>query len=101
MSPKATLIIHDKQIDEHGNTTEIRLWRVPVDDERKHGIKYSLVYISQGQRVVGYDNERGKGDHKHREGVESLYRFIGVSRLKADFLDDVARWRREKYGNQS
>jgi hypothetical protein len=73
---------------------------VPVDNERKHGIKYSLVYISQGQRVVGYDNERGKGDHKHREGVEVPYHFTDLYRLKADFLNDVARWKEEKYGNQ-
>lgn len=100
MSPKAMLIIHDKQVDEHGNTTEIRLWRVPVDDERQHGIKYSLVYISQGQRIIGYDNERGKGDHKHIEGIELSYQFSDLRRLKTDFLDDVAQWKGKNYGNQ-
>lgn len=99
-SPKATLIIHDKQVDEHGNTTEIRLWRVPVDDERKHGIKYSLVYISQGQRIVGYDNERGKDDHKHIEGIELSYRFTDLRKLKVDFFDDVAQWKGKNCGNQ-
>ncbi len=100
MSPKASLIIHDKQIDQHGNTTVIRLWRVSVDDERAHGIKYSLVYVSQGQRVVGYDNERGKGDHKHIEDSELPYCFTDLRQLKADFLEDVARWKEKKYGNQ-
>lgn len=100
MSPKATLIIHDKQVDEQGNTTEIRLWRVPSDDERKHGIKYSLVYIVQGRRVVGYDNERGKGDHKHIDGVEQPYCFADLRQLKSDFLADVAHWKEKNYGNQ-
>lgn len=100
MSPRAALIIHDKQVDGQGNTTEIRLWRVPADDERKHGIKYSLVYIVQGQRVVGYDNERGKGDHKHIDGVELPYHFTDPRQLKSDFLADVAYWKEKKYGNK-
>ena len=29
------------------------------------GIKYSVVYIKDGKRVLGYDNAEGKGDHKH------------------------------------
>jgi len=100
MSPKAALIIHDKQVDEQGNTTEIRLWRVPADDERKHGIKYSLVYIVQGQRVVGYDNERGKGDHKHIDGVELPYRFTDLRQLKLHFLADIASWKEKNHGNK-
>jgi hypothetical protein len=39
--------------------------------------------------VVGYDNERGKGDHKHLRGVEVPYRFVDVQTLVADFMADV------------
>jgi hypothetical protein len=88
------------RVPKHGNTTEIRLWQVPVDDERAHGIKYSLVYISQSQRVVGYDNERGKGDHKHIDDIELPYCFTDLRQLKADFLEDVVRWKGKNYGNQ-
>jgi hypothetical protein len=30
-----------------------------------HKLKYSLFYGVNGKRLVGYDNERGKGDHRH------------------------------------
>jgi hypothetical protein len=43
----------------------------------EHRIKYRLVNV----RVVGYDNERGKGDHKHRYGDHA----IGVLRLTFGF----------------
>ena len=54
-----------------------------------HRIKYRLVYIVDGQRVVGYDNERGKGDHKHIRGAQRAYRFEDVPTLIRDFLRDV------------
>jgi hypothetical protein len=47
-----------------------------------------------GERFVGYDNERGKGDHRHIEGREMRYRFVSVEQLVADFLTDVERVRR-------
>lgn len=101
MSPKATLIIYDKQTDELGYTVEIKLWSVPPDQERKHGIKYSLVYIVQDQRVIGYDNERGKGDHKHIDGAEFSYLIVSPRQLMADFLADVALWKEQNNAHQS
>ena len=49
-----------------------------------------------GERLVGYDNERGKGDHKHIAGREQRYRFVSVEQLVADFLADVERVRRDE-----
>jgi len=56
------------------------IWEVqePVPPSA-HRIKYRLVYVVDGKRVVGYDNERGKGDLRHIRGVESPYRFKGCS----------------------
>jgi hypothetical protein len=42
-----------------------------------------------GVRDVGYDNERGKGDHRHFQGIETAYRFISVEQLVSDFWSDV------------
>ena len=42
-----------------------------------------------GQRVVGYDNERGKGDHKHVGDREEPYRFVNPQQLMIDFMADV------------
>jgi len=55
-----------------------------------HELKYSLFYGYPGRRVVGFDNERGKGDHRHIEGEgEQPYTFTTVEALVADFLHAV------------
>ena len=75
--------------------TTVRLWRwcCGVFHRRCHlpfhGLKYSLFYGRPGVREVGYDNERGKGDHRHFQGVETAYAFTGVEQLMADFWSDV------------
>ena len=61
---------------------------VPPSD---HGFKYRLVYVVGGVRLVGYDNERGKGDHRHLGARELAYRFVDVPTLLADFMADVER----------
>jgi hypothetical protein len=38
---------------------------------------------------VGYDNERGKGDHRHFQATETAYAFSTVGQLMADFWSDV------------
>lgn len=69
---------------------EATIWRVPTPvPPSGHDLKYSLVYIVDGQRVVGYDNERGKGDHRHIGGREESYAFTTVEQLINDFLADV------------
>lgn len=66
------------------------IWQVPEPvPPSEHHYKYRLVYVVAGERVVGYDNERGKGDHKHRHGVEIAYDFIDVPTLLTDFMKDV------------
>ena len=66
------------------------VWQVPEPvPPSEHCYKYRLVYIVAGERVVGYDNERGKGDHKHLRGVEIAYHFVDVPTLLADFIKDV------------
>ena len=66
------------------------IWQLPsADAERPYGLKYRLVYIVAGKRRVGYDNEKGKGDHKHIDDSEIEYLFVSVDQLIADFLTDV------------
>jgi len=69
---------------------EIVIWRVPEPvPPSEHSYKYRLVYVVQGQRVVGYDNERGKGDHKHLGDTEENYLFVSPQQLMVDFMADV------------
>lgn len=66
------------------------VWRVPKPvPPSEHPFKYRLVFVRDGKRVVGYDNERGKGDHKHLGQRELAYRFVDIETLVADFLRDV------------
>ncbi len=59
----------------------------------KHGFKYSLYYGASGVRLVGYDNEAGKGDHRHYGDRKEPYEFRDVESLMADFLADIRRLR--------
>jgi hypothetical protein len=69
---------------------EIVIWRVPEPvPASEHPFKYRLVYVVDGRRIVGDDNERGKGDHRHLGEREEGYRFIDPDRLLTDFWNDV------------
>ena len=87
----AIKLFHKKQFY-CGGIIEMVIWRLPnVDAERPHGLKYRLVYVKEGKRLVGYDNERGKGDHKHIGDQEQGYAFQSVEQLLDDFWNDVKR----------
>jgi hypothetical protein len=63
---KAVRIFYDTALLPDGSIVEMVIWQLPsASPERPHGLKYRLFYGRDGQRIVGYDNERGKGDHKH------------------------------------
>lgn len=86
---KAVLRYHKKILFEDGGKLEIKMWEVPVSTVKPEGVKYSLVYVSGGKRLVGYDNAEGKGHHKHIGGLEYPYKFTSETDLLADFLSDV------------
>lgn len=68
------------------------VWKLPHPDaQRPHGYKYRLYYGRGGRRVVGYDNERGKGDHRHYGNREEHYAFSSIEQLLTDFRADVLR----------
>ncbi|MCK2095201.1 toxin-antitoxin system TumE family protein [Thauera aromatica] len=86
---KATPVLKTKE-RYGGGTVEIVIWRVPQPvPPSEHPYKYRLVYVVGGRRVVGYDNERGKGDHRHRGEQEEAYHFVDPDTLMADFWCDV------------
>ena len=58
-----------------------------------HRFKYPLLYLEAGRRMVGFDNERGKGDHKHVGDQEQPYTFVDVERLIDDFILEVEQWK--------
>lgn len=75
---------------------EVVVWRLPQPvPPAMHEFKYRLAYIVAEQCVLRYDNERGKGDHRHAGTVESHYAFTTPDQLMADFYADIARWNHE------
>jgi hypothetical protein len=75
---------------------ELVPWRVPKPvTGSTHEFKYRLAYVVNGVCVVRYDNETGKGDHRHFGAKASAYVFDTVDKLIADFERDIARWNRE------
>ena len=91
---KAEILRRQKSVLSDGAILELVIWSVPEPVEGcTHGYKYRLFYGRRGQRIVGYDNERLKGDHRHRDGVEELYAFSTVQNLVRDFLADVEKRR--------
>jgi len=75
---------------------EVVVWRLSAPlAPSTHRFKYRLAYVVRGVCVVLYDNERGKGDHRHFAGREVPYRFASPGRLMADFDADRERWDRE------
>ncbi len=73
------------------------IWELPAPlAGSAHSYKYRLYYGFPGRRLIGYDNERGKGDHRHLEDKEAPYAFVSVDKLIEDFLDDVSRSREDE-----
>ena len=93
----AKLVIDERHPFPDGiSFAHIRIWKVPYPVEgSEHHYKYSLVYVVKGRCVLRYDNERGKGDHRHWNDAESPYAFTNMSQLLADFREDIERWRDE------
>ena len=78
---------------------ELVVWVVPAPvPGSRHPYKYRMAFVVDGVCVLRYDNEAGKGDHRHWGEQETAYSFAGVDQLVADFLNDVTRWR-DEHGN--
>ena len=91
---KATLLVRTKEIRDDGSIVEIVVWELPEPlPPSKHTFKYRLFFGRPGQEFVRYDNERGKGDHRHINGQESPYAFASVEQLFDDFERDIDEWR--------
>jgi Family of unknown function (DUF6516) len=91
---KARLLFRERRLFDDGAIMEMKIWRVPKPvPPTGHGLKYSLFYGYPGRRLVGYDNERAKGDHRHLGGRELPDNFVSVEQLVADFLADIRRIR--------
>ena len=75
---------------------DLVLWQLPKSIVGSvHRFTYRVAHVVGGVCVVRYDNEIGKGDHRHFGGKQSSYTFTTPDRLIADFQHDIVRWNRE------
>lgn len=90
------LIAHAKEVRNDGSIVEITVWHLDVPVlPCTHPFKYRLYFGAGGVCRARYDNERGKGDHRHRGAVEAPYAFTTLAQLLADFRHAVDHWEAE------
>ncbi|MEO8927496.1 MAG: DUF6516 family protein [Caulobacteraceae bacterium] len=91
---KAKLLLNERYQLTAESFVELRVWRTATSVRgSSHDLKYALAYVVSGACVLRYDNEAGKGDHRHVRGIETAYAFTTPARLLADFWSDVDQWR--------
>ena len=93
---KATSIARRRIVYSSDAFAELVLWQVPSPVlGSAHDNKYRLAYVVNEKCVIRYDNEIGKGDHRHFGVPKSGYKFASPEKLIADFQKDIARWNHE------
>jgi hypothetical protein len=90
---KASLVVRDRIAYSEASFAEVvvRVVAAPLAGS-VHTYKYRLAFIAHGECVLRYDNETGKGDHRHATGTEARYRFSTLSKLFADFERNIRRY---------
>jgi hypothetical protein len=87
---KAILLLRERIPFREDSFAELVLWQVPSPPEGSaHGFKYRLAFVRSGVCLVRFDNEAGKGDHRHIRGKESKYAFVSPEKLVQDFLREA------------
>ncbi len=94
---RAVVILNERHVIAEDAFVEMVVWQVPQTLRRSsHRLKYRLAFVVSGECVLRYDNEAGKGDHRHLGANETPYVFRSYEQLLADFWSDVDAWRRRK-----
>lgn len=99
MSAKS--LLKERRIITENSFLDLVIWQVPEPlSGSEHHYKYRLAFVVDGVCILRYDNESGKGDHKHIMENEVSFTFTGLKQLVDDFLNDVEQWRQKnEYSN--
>jgi hypothetical protein len=91
---KAALLLSERRSIGENRFVELVVWQVPLPLRAStHSFKYRLAFVIDGVCVLRYDNEAGKGDHRHAGTVQTPYTFTAPEQLYADFMADVMNWK--------
>ncbi len=95
-SMKAALLLRERVPFDEESFAELVIWRLPEPlSGSLHPYKYCLAFIVADECVLRYDNETGKGDHRHTATREVTYAFESPDKLVQDFLREARRLHRE------
>jgi hypothetical protein len=93
---KAVELLHRRVAYSEVAFAELVLWQLSAPmPGSNHRYKYRLAFVVESVCVLRYDNESGKGDHRHYGSTEKTYAFSTPEKLIADFQRDIARWNDE------
>lgn len=93
---KAAPLLKERVPFDEESFVELVIWRLPQPAPGSmHPYKYRLAYIVGDGCVLRYDNEAGKGVHRHTKVRELAYVFVSPDRLVQDFLREARRIHRE------
>jgi len=92
---RAELLIRERFVLSRRAFVEIVVWKLSKPlSQSGHAFKYRMAYVANGRCVLRFDNEAGKGDHKHLGETEVPYQFADLVQLQEDFWAAVKRRRR-------
>lgn len=80
------------KITDEPEVLDIRVWSVPTTKEHASGVNYSVNYRIGNTPIIRYDNDEGKGDHRHIFGKEESVEF----RSYKEIIKEILKIRKEK-----
>lgn len=96
MRSRARLLLRERRIIGEGRFADIAIWEVPnAVGGSLHPFKYRLAFVVDEICVLRFDNEAGKGDHRHLGDEQIPYDFIDLDRLVNDFWREIERWEQQ------
>ena len=89
----AELLFDDRLVLSDRAFVQIKAWRVPAPVRGSgHRLRYSFAFVVDDECVLRFDNEAGKRDHRHVDGIETTLEFEDLNGLLADFWKEVDAW---------
>ncbi len=88
------LLLRERRVVSERQFAEVVIWHLPESvPGSSHDFKYRLAFVVDDICVIRFDNEAGKGDHKHVGEKQVPYTFFSLSQLIADFWTEIEAWR--------
>jgi len=91
---KANLLKRERIHISDNSFAEVVIWALssPLPGSA-HNYKYRLAYVVDEVCVLRYDNESGKGNHRHMGEAQTAYLFTTLDALLDDFWNDLTKLR--------